>query len=145
MKIILGVDESPCSAAAVDHVRRASWPAGSSVLVLTAVKPVVLAVPEAYMVLAGQVETLKREQVQRGLAYVKKIADELAPAGLKVESRVVEGDPRDVLVETCRSQNADLVVLGSHGRTGLSKLLLGSVAAHVVTHAPCSVLIVRRP
>jgi nucleotide-binding universal stress UspA family protein len=38
---------------------------------------------------------------------------------------------------------ADLVVVGSHGRTGLAKLVLGSVASHVVTHAPCSVLVVK--
>jgi nucleotide-binding universal stress UspA family protein len=40
--------------------------------------------------------------------------------------------------------NADLVVLGSHGRTGIPKLVLGSVASHVVSHAPCDVLVIKR-
>ena len=55
----------------------------------------------------------------------------------------MRGDPRDVLVDTARNLHADLLVVGSHGRTGLAKLVLGSVAAHVVTHAPCSVLVVK--
>jgi universal stress protein A len=41
--------------------------------------------------------------------------------------------------------NADLLVVGSHGRSGLSRLVLGSVASYVASHAPCSVLIVKRP
>ena len=58
---------------------------------------------------------------------------------------MVAGDPRAVLTEEARRIGADLLVLGSHGRSGLAKLVLGSVAAHVAAHAPCSVLIVKRP
>jgi nucleotide-binding universal stress UspA family protein len=56
---------------------------------------------------------------------------------------VLQGDPREMLIEEARSERADLVVVGSHGRTGLDRLLMGSVASHVVTHAPCSVLVVK--
>jgi len=55
----------------------------------------------------------------------------------------VRGDPREALVLAAESDQADLVVVGSHGRSGLTKLLLGSVASHVVTHAPCNVLVVK--
>jgi nucleotide-binding universal stress UspA family protein len=55
----------------------------------------------------------------------------------------VRGDPREAIVEAARKTGADLVVVGSHGRTGIGKLVLGSVASHVVTHAPCSVLVVK--
>jgi universal stress protein A len=48
-------------------------------------------------------------------------------------------------VDEARREKADLIVVGSHGRSGMAKLLLGSVAAHVVSHAPCSVLVVRPP
>jgi universal stress protein A len=58
---------------------------------------------------------------------------------------MVQGDPRDALVETARQDRVDLIIVGSHGRTGLSKLLLGSVASHVVSHAPCNVLVVKLP
>jgi nucleotide-binding universal stress UspA family protein len=58
---------------------------------------------------------------------------------------VERGDPREGIVHAAETERADLVVVGSHGRTGLQKLLIGSVAAHVVTHAPCSVVVVKRP
>jgi nucleotide-binding universal stress UspA family protein len=145
MRIIIGVDQSPFSTAAVELVRRMSWPEGSSAVVITAVKPIVMATPEAYVMMAEQVEGLRREQLAQGARYVKTVEADLASSGLKAESRAVDGDPREVLVEACRAEGADLIVLGSHGRTGLAKLLMGSVASHVVTHAPCSVLIVRRP
>jgi nucleotide-binding universal stress UspA family protein len=57
---------------------------------------------------------------------------------------VVLGEPASALVQAVRDEGADLLVVGSHGRTGLTKLLLGSVSAHAVGHAPCSVLVVKR-
>jgi nucleotide-binding universal stress UspA family protein len=47
-------------------------------------------------------------------------------------------------VEFVRAERADLLVVGSHGRTGLAKLMLGSVSSHTMTHAPCSVLVVKQ-
>jgi nucleotide-binding universal stress UspA family protein len=67
----------------------------------------------------------------------------LREAGFSADIRVVNGDPRDALVELVRAEHADLVVMGSHGRTGFAKLVMGSVSSHVVTHAPCSVLVVK--
>ena len=144
MRIIVGVDDSPFSAAAVDFVRRIRWPEGSSAVVLTAVRPIVSAVPEAYVMMGEQMEALRKELLAAAGRQAKTIEADLAASGLRAESRALDGDPRDVLVEACRTEHADLVVLGSHGRTGLAKLLMGSVASHVVTHAPCSVLVVRR-
>jgi universal stress protein A len=55
------------------------------------------------------------------------------------------GDPRHALVQEARQERVDLIIVGSHGRSGMAKLLLGSVASYVVSHAPCNVLVVRRP
>ena len=145
MRILVGVDESACSAAAVDYIRHVPWPDKSSVVAIMAVPPVVMAFPEAAMMMAVQLDEVQRQQMLEAARKAQSVEADLAAAGLKAESRAVSGDPRDVLVEACRTEHADLVVLGSHGRTGIKKLLMGSVASHVVTHAPCSVLIVRRP
>ena len=61
------------------------------------------------------------------------------------ERRLVEGDPAKEIVRAVREAGIDLVVMGTHGRTGLSRLLMGSVAEKTVRRAPCPVLTVRMP
>jgi nucleotide-binding universal stress UspA family protein len=64
-------------------------------------------------------------------------------AGLDGEVMVLHGSPFEGIVSTARDQGVDLIVMGSHGRTGLPHLLLGSVAERVVRLAPCPVLVTR--
>lgn len=71
--------------------------------------------------------------------------DDLAVDGRPVEYSVPVGAPAAQVIDAATAYGADLIVLGSHGRTGLRRLVLGSVARSVLLHAPCSVLIVRRP
>lgn len=61
------------------------------------------------------------------------------------ESRLLQSDPRHGIVETANEIKADLVIVGTHGRRGIPRMLLGSVAEYVVRHAPCTVLTVRTP
>ena len=81
-------------------------------------------------------ETNARQQTQQALARVLK-------AGLKGDSLIVEGTPFQAIVETAESQDVDLIVMGTHGRTGLTHVLMGSVAERVVRTAPCPVLVTR--
>jgi nucleotide-binding universal stress UspA family protein len=76
-------------------------------------------------------------------AFVEREAKALNDAGLLATAGVREGDPATEIVASAREQNADLVVMGSRGRTRLSSIVLGSVSRKVLSHAPCSVLIVR--
>jgi nucleotide-binding universal stress UspA family protein len=70
----------------------------------------------------------------------------LVPAGAEdVELRVAHGDAATEICDAAEELGAGLVVIASHGRTGLKRFLLGSVANRVVQHAPCSVLVLRRP
>lgn len=69
----------------------------------------------------------------------------LAAEGPTVDTLAREGYPPEVIVETARELDADLIAMGTHGRTGLRHLLLGSNAERVVEHAPCPVLTVRHP
>jgi nucleotide-binding universal stress UspA family protein len=68
----------------------------------------------------------------------------LGAAGFGAHSDVRAGSPAPTIVAFTREWDADLVIMGSHGRTGLARLLLGSVARNVLYHASCSVLVVRR-
>ncbi len=143
MRILIGVDDSPHSRAAVEYVKNMAWPRGSRIEVLSVVQPVyalhsVSEVPLPSPAVRSDDETLTFHQETAARAE-----RELQAAGLHTEAKVLTGDPRTELVEAAIAGRADLLVVGSHGRTGLAKLLMGSVASYVVTHAPCSVLVVR--
>jgi len=66
-------------------------------------------------------------------------------AGLQVERRLVEGDPVTEILRVAEDTGSELIVMGTHGRTGLARLLMGSVAELVMRRAPCPVLTVRVP
>jgi nucleotide-binding universal stress UspA family protein len=143
MKILIGVDDSPHSKAAVEFVRRMSWPVPTHVIVMSVVQSSAIVYADAY-VPAGLGGTQTLEQMLRDHQSIAADAERaLRVEHLGTEAKVLEGDPRTALVQAAKEENADLIVVGSHGRTGIAKLLMGSVASHVVTHAPCSVLVVK--
>jgi len=143
MKILVGLDDSPHSQAAIEFVKKMAWPRGTRVLVLAAVRPMVGAYLEAYVPGPDYAVKIEEEQMQHFKELTARIQRELVAAGLVAESRAVRGDPREALLDAARAERSDLIVVGSHGRTGITKLLIGSVASHIVTHAPCSVVVVK--
>ncbi len=143
MRILIGVDESPHSDAAVEFVKRMGWPEKTRVLVLSAVQPASRALAEVYAAGAGATDRSREDRLRAREELSAMVERKLGDSGLRTEARVVEGDPRTALVDAARDARADLVVVGSHGRTGLDRLVMGSVASYVVAHAPCSVLVVK--
>ncbi|SDR40089.1 universal stress protein [Natronobacterium texcoconense] len=77
-----------------------------------------------------------------GQALVDGVA-ERAPDDLEVTTAVVDGDPRDAIRAYAEDEGIDVIVMGTHGRRGVDRLLLGSVAEHVMRNADCSVLVTR--
>jgi nucleotide-binding universal stress UspA family protein len=76
---------------------------------------------------------------------LERYAADLRQRGIEVEAIVAEGYAATAIVEEIETQNADLVVLGTHGLSGLKHMLLGSIAERVVQKAPCPVLTVKTP
>lgn len=84
-----------------------------------------------------------REHAQEALA---KVAAGIDSANGSVESHVVEGvSVNQAIVDFCEEQSAELLIMGTHGRTGMAHVFLGSVAERTLRHAPCPVLTVRAP
>ncbi|MGA1999681.1 MAG: universal stress protein [Terriglobales bacterium] len=77
--------------------------------------------------------------------FVERTERALTSAGFRVSTSVAEGNAKSVILDKAAEWHADLIALGSHGRKGLERFLLGSVSEAVARHAPCSVLIVRMP
>jgi general stress protein 26/nucleotide-binding universal stress UspA family protein len=143
MKILLAVDDSPYSSEAVREVVAQRWSPGTTVRVLSAVEDIPPPAAELWYDAGGSLERANQELTERFEQLTRRTADSLAAAGLDAEPLVRHGDPRSVIVEEAKEWGADLIVLGSHGYTGLKRLLIGSVAQSVVSHAPCSVEVVR--
>jgi universal stress protein A len=82
-------------------------------------------------------ETEAQHLLQASLEQVQR-------AGLQGDSLLVQGTPTQTIVDTAGEQRVDLIIMGTHGRTGLAHVFLGSVAEHVVRQAPCPVLVTRK-
>jgi nucleotide-binding universal stress UspA family protein len=143
MKILLAVDGSECSQAAVASVAARPWPEGSEIKVLSAVElpfmptPETWALPDSYYT---QLESAANEAAQ---AAVKAAAAQLQNTASAVTTEIKSGPAKTVILEEAEAYGADLIVLGSHGYSGWQRFWLGSVSNAVASQAHCSVEIVR--
>lgn len=92
-------------------------------------------------------EPLKRARIVRATedhseVLLKQFSNEWVGALPKVRYRIESGNPFEAILDTAETTRADLIVLATHGRTGIKRLIIGNVAEKVVRHAPCPVLIV---
>ncbi len=133
MKLLLAMDTSEASQAAVREVLERPWPADSSIEIVSVVEPSPLWTTSE---VAGEAVQHAQETVQRAAAQLKS-------SGLETTASVLSGDPKTHILDLARSSDADFVVTGSHGTSALEGFLLGNVAAAVLRYAPCSVEVVR--
>lgn len=147
-RVVVAVDGSEIASEAVATVRR--WP----FLAMTEIRTLSVAPAPASWWPADKagrtadVAAADRDAAADNLLEHDTIAAEataiLRATGFTADSAVRAGSPASEIVAFAKEWNADLVIMGSHGRTGLARLLLGSVARNVLHHASCSVLVVRR-
>ena len=146
MKILLAIDGSACSDTAVEEVARRPWPNGSSVRVLTAIETPIAPTPESWALPLTYYEDLETALRKQGQNVVDEAIQKLkSNQTITAEAVLVPGSPRAVILDEAESWGADLIVMGSHGYGALKRFLLGSVSQAVVSHAKCSVEVVRCP
>ena len=88
--------------------------------------------------------TYLEEQETEAQHLLQASLERVQRAGLQGDSLLVQGTPTQTIVDTAGEQGVDLIIMGTHGRTGLAHVFLGSVAEHVVRQAPCPVLVTRK-
>lgn len=140
MNILLATDGSNFSEAAAQAIAKQFRPQESEVRVLTVVEPLTTGpTPQMAPGYYPELEDQKRE----AKTSVDRTAKMLAEAGFKTSTRVLVGDAKTMILDEAADWKADLIVVGSHGRKGLGRFLLGSVSETVARHGKCSVEIVR--
>lgn len=142
MRILIATDGSVYSDAAVKNVASREWPKDSEFRILS-----ILEHSSLESITAGEfafkLDEIREEVRQMMQQIASSAADILSKKELKVSYIVREGLPAQEILEEANQWEADLIVVGTHGRKGISKFLLGSVAQRVAIHAKCSVEIVR--
>jgi nucleotide-binding universal stress UspA family protein len=136
MKVLLAVDSSEFSKAAIEEVAARLWPQETVVYVLNVV--------DVFALTSGE-RTLRKEQNDAAQDLVANVADQLGSRDIETVRQVVEGHPATSILEQSELLGTDLILVGSHGHGGVGKFLPGSVAREVLRNARCSVGIVRSP
>lgn len=140
MRILVGVDDSRFSDEAVRAIVAQFRPEGAQVRVLNVLQPIAVSAPPQMS--PNYVPELE-EQGKKAEEIVERAGKTLRAAGFRVETAVEKGDIRLKIIDAAAEWNADLIVVGSHGRSAIPRLVLGSVAEFVARNAYCSVEIVR--
>lgn len=141
--ILVPTDFSPLAANAVRYARRFAEQFGAQFILLHVMDPVIYTPAYCPLELVEELRATRRKTAEADLAQV--IADSEPPCGRKVPWRalVAEGDPATETDRIARECGVDLIVIASHGFTGLTHLLLGSTAEKIVRRAPCPVMVLR--
>ncbi|HYH91926.1 MAG TPA: universal stress protein [Candidatus Saccharimonadales bacterium] len=133
--ILLAVDLSAASDGAVEVAIGRARVDGASLLVLSVVDPSRMHLPGAH----GRRVDQERQRLEDG---ARRIVERARTEGVKATHMIWEGDPVESILDAARSEGADVVVLGSHGRGAVARRLLGSVSARVAAASTCPVIVV---
>jgi nucleotide-binding universal stress UspA family protein len=141
-RILHASDFSPASrpafARAVDMAKRV----GAELFLVHVLTPVVPMIGEGY-VSPQTYNAIARSARLAGQKRLDALVTRSRKAGVRAKSLLVDGAPHMEIVRAARSKRVDMIIMGTHGRGGLARLFLGSVAGRVVATAPCPVLTVR--
>jgi nucleotide-binding universal stress UspA family protein len=143
--ILHPTDFSPASTPAFRKALELAKALRGQLALVHILSPVVIPVmgAETYIPAAmyDEIERTARDAAGR---HLKRLAARARQAGVRTSTRLIDGVPvAERIVRAARAQRADMIVMGTHGRTGVTRLVLGSVASRVVATASCPVLTVR--
>ena len=149
MRILIGTDGSDYSKAAVEECcRLLIQPENAEILIVSAYEDAYPIMAEPFAISAEYYQKLDDAVSEMASVFVadakKVVSDAFPSAGFSVETEVLRGPPDQQIIEKAKEWNADIIVVGSHGR-GFWGRLLGSVSNGIVHHAECSVMVVRNP
>lgn len=134
-RVLVATDGSKYCSAAVERAIDFSQSYGGEISAVSIVD-----VPAEFYAEAPQAVD---DMIYKAKGYVEEVKKQAEASGVKAETFVKEGEAYQAIVDLAKERDMNIIVMGSHGRTGLKRLLMGSVAEKVIGYAPCPVLITR--
>ncbi len=142
-RILVPIDFSECSLLGLDYAVALGQQFQAKLILLHVVEPAVY--QENYFGVNPPVGEANQDLLEAGRRRLAALAHRRAERSLDIETLVRIGRAHSEIPDTARAMGADMIVVGTHGFTGMEHLLMGSTAERVVRHAPCPVLTVRLP
>jgi universal stress protein A len=143
-RILVPIDFSDSSLRALSAAQDFARAFGAEVLVLHVVEPIYYATPADMYVTSPNLSLMLDEQRHLAQQQLARIAAGLKGKGQRHRTILKTGTPAQLITDTAEETKADLIVMSTHGRSGLAHILLGSVTERVVRHASCPVLTIRQ-
>jgi len=141
--IVVPTDFSDFSLRALAYAIGLAEKYGSSLFVLYIAEPTLQVSDMAWVGVNDQ--SLKNEHAEEAQRQLEQLVRDQVPAGLPVTAEVRTGDAVEEIIQFAENKGADLVVMATHGRSGLSHMLMGSTAEQVIRKASCPVLTLKHP
>lgn len=141
--ILLPTDFSECANYALSYAASLARQFSASIICVHVIEPVMPAVGYTGLSEALPIADLSDQMEESAERELPKIGACDDCAGLEIEEVIVHGDASAEIVRVAKERKVDLIVIASHGRTGLGRILFGSTAESIVRHAPCPVLVVK--
>jgi nucleotide-binding universal stress UspA family protein len=147
-KILSATDFSEDSNLALSYAEELARRFTAEVILLhvdQALPPVMISPDMGPVMDVGAMTRIAEDQRMAAQKELDKLVNRMREAGLKARSLLKVGSPFLEIIHAAQGDNADLIVMGTHGRTGIAHVLMGSVAERVVQKAHCPVLTIRHP
>ena len=142
-KILVPLDFSPASDYALTYAKALAADFGASLHVLHVIEDRLMTGPWPVEVYLGEMPRLREGLIKDAESRMQECLKAIETSGIQATGEVLIGSPFQTIVELAGTAGVDLIVMGTHGRTGITHLLIGSVAERTIRYAPCPVLVVR--
>ena len=142
-RLLVPLDGSALAEAVLPYVRRLSSDRGTRAVLLQVIDPAPVATAMETPAAASIITDAEERDRLEAQAYLERVRGRLAADGIEGMPLIVTGDPATVIDQVAREQEVELIAMTTHGRTGLSRLVFGSVAERVIRYAPVPVFLVR--
>ncbi len=142
-KVLVPLDGSAYSESILEHLEMMAASCGSpEIILLTVIEPYS---PESYIVPENILEEAHKKAVAQGRKHLEDLSSALSRKGIAASVEVLEGEPAETILEYARKSAVNLIMLSTHGRTGVTRWALGSNTDRVIRRSPIPILVVSPP